>query len=68
MVKQKNGNLVMPDAFLELATQPTYEAVQVGDDVLLVSAPLDQRRLERIRSLADASIKDHRASLERLGR
>jgi hypothetical protein len=68
IVKQKGGNLLMPDAFLELADKPAYEAIQVGDDVLLVSAPPDRKRLERIRSLADASIKDHRTALERLGR
>ena len=68
IVKQKNGSLVMPDAFLELAARPVYEAIQVGGDILLVSAPLDRERIKRISELADTSIEEHRSTLERLGR
>ena len=68
IVKRENGSLVLPDSFLELATRPTYEAIQVGGDILLISTPLDRERIKRISALADASINEHRSSLEGLGR
>lgn len=68
IVKQKKGSLIMPDSFLELAARPVYEAIQLGVDILLVSAPLDRERIQRISALAGASIEEHRSTLERLGR
>ncbi len=68
IVKRENGSLVLPDSFLELARRPTYEAIQVGGDILLISTPLDRERIKRISELANASISEHRSSLEGLGR
>jgi len=68
IVKRQNGNLTMPDTFQEVEKRGAYEAIQVGGDILLLSAPLDQERLKRIEELADLSIEEHRRSLEGLGR
>jgi len=68
IVKRQNGNLTMPDAFQEVATPPTYEAIQVGGDILLLSAPLDRERLKKIEELAKRSIEEHRSTLEALAK
>jgi hypothetical protein len=68
IVKRQNGNLMLPDTFQEIAEPHTYEAIQVGGDILLLSPPLDQERLKRIEELAKRSIEEHRDSLERLAR
>jgi len=58
----------MPDTFVEVAQETTYEAVQVGDSILLFASPLDRERLEQIERLANRSIEEHRRSLEGLSR
>jgi hypothetical protein len=68
IARVENGTLVMPDAFREVAGQADYEAVQVGDAILLLAAPLDQERLKRIEALTQTSIDEHRKSLEGLAR
>ena len=68
IARVENGTLVMPDAFREVAGQRDYEAVQVGDAILLLAAPLDRERLKRIEALTQASIDEHRSSLEGLAR
>ncbi len=68
IARVEDGTLVMPDAFREVAGQSDYEAVQVGDAILLLVAPLDQERLKRIEELTEASIDEHRSSLEGLAR
>lgn len=68
IVKRQRNSLTMPDAFLEVEEPQTYEAVQVGDTILLLSALLDKERLKRIGELADLSIEDHRKSLGGLAR
>ena len=68
IVKRQNGNLTMPDTFREAAERETYEAVQVEDDILLLSSPLDRERIKRIEELADRSIEEHRHTLEGLAR
>ena len=68
IVKRQNGNLTMPDAFQEVATLRTYDAIQVGGDILLLSAPLDRERLKKIEELAKRSIEEHRSSLEALAK
>lgn len=67
-VRRQDGNLAMPDAFQEVTKRVSYEAVQVGDDILLLSAPLDREQLERIERLASRSIAEHRRTLEGLAR
>lgn len=68
IVKRQNGNLSMPDTFQEVATFHTYEAIQVGGDILLLSAPLDQERIKQIEKLANQSIDEHRKTLEGLAK
>ena len=66
IVRHENGTLVMPDTFRQAVAEGDYEAVEVGDSILLFCAPLDRERLERIEALADRSIDEHRDSLEGL--
>ena len=68
IVKRQNGNLTMPDTFQEVATFLTYEAIQVGGDILLLSPPLDRERMKRIEDLTNQSIKEHRKTLEGLAK
>ena len=68
IIKQQNGNLTIPDRFQDMAESHAYEAIQVGDDILLLSAPLDRERLRRIEELANRSIEEHRRTLEGLAR
>lgn len=58
----------MPDAFRQVSDAPSYEAVEVGGDILLLPAPLDRERLQRIESLASESIAEHREALLGLAR
>jgi hypothetical protein len=68
IVKRQNGNLTMPDTFQEVATFHTYEAIQLGGDILLLSPPLDRERMKRIEDLTNQSIKEHRKTLEGLAK
>ncbi|MBS3905532.1 MAG: hypothetical protein KGZ49_00725 [Syntrophaceae bacterium] len=68
IVKRQNGNLSMPDTFQEVATLHTYEAIQMGGDILLLSAPLDRERIKQIEKLANQSIEEHRKTLEGLAK
>jgi len=56
----------MPDTFQEVAGNRDYEVVHIGDDILLLPAPLNGERLKRIEHIANRSINDHRTTLERL--
>ena len=68
IVKKENGTLAVPDSFKDVAEIRTYEAVQVGGDILLLSTPLDRERLKKIDALTESSIRDHRKTLEGLAR
>ena len=68
IVKRQDRNLTMPDAFQKAARPGDYEAIEVGGDILLLSAPLDRERLKRIEDLAKRSIGEHRRALEGLAR
>ena len=68
IVRKENGILEVPDSFKNAAELPTYEAVQVGEDILLLSTPLDRERLKRIAELTESSIRNHRKTLEGLAR
>ena len=60
------AGIVMPDAFQEVEEGRTYEAIEIGGDILLASVPLDRERLGKIARLASRSIEEHRKSLEGL--
>ena len=64
--KVENGHVIMPDGFDADVRVGTYEAVEIGGDILLTATPLDRKRLERVGKLAAQSIDDHRKSLEGL--
>ena len=68
IARTENGRIVMPDGFDEGSPAQTYEAVEIGGEILLAPAPLDRQRLARVDELARRSIQDHRKSLEGLGR
>ncbi|HUU84831.1 MAG TPA: hypothetical protein VM243_15120 [Phycisphaerae bacterium] len=68
IARTENGRIVMPDAFNEGAPGRTYEAVEIGGEILLLAGPLDRQRLARVDELARQSIHDHRSSLEDLAR
>jgi hypothetical protein len=68
IVKKENGTLAVPDSFKDVAELRTYEAVQMGGDILLFSTPLDRERLKKIDELTESSIRDHRKTLEGLAR
>ncbi len=67
-VKREVNQLTMPDAFQEVAGGTSYEAVQVGDTILLMASPVDRERLRQIEELANRSIGEHRRALEGLAR
>ncbi len=66
IVKRENGTFFMPGAFVQTKAPAAYEGVEVGGDILLLAAPLDQERMRRILELANRSIDEHRRTLERL--
>jgi len=68
IVKPQDGGLTLPDSFRKVAEQRSYEALQVGGDILLLAAPLDRERLARIEELTRRSIDEHRRTLEGLAR
>ncbi len=68
IVQRENGTLALPDSFQEIREPRRYEAILVGGDVLLLSAPLDRERLKQIEELTDRSIEDHRKTLEGLAK
>lgn len=68
IVKREDRNLTLPDTFQEIAERRSYEAIEVGGDILLLPAPLDRERLKHIEELANRSIQEHRSTLERLAR
>ena len=68
IVKKEHGTLAVPDSFRDVAEPRTYEAVQVGGDILLLATPLDCERLKKIEELTGSSIRDHRKTLEGLAK
>jgi hypothetical protein len=64
----ENGHVVMPDALGEQPRAQSYDAVEIGGDILLTRDPLDRERLAQIERHAAQSIADHRATLEGLAR
>ena len=66
IARKEKGKIVMPDGFQEIEEGRTYEAIEIGGDILLASVPLDRERLGKIARLASRSIEEHRKSLEGL--
>lgn len=68
IARKEKTKIVMPDAFQDAEDGQTYEAIEIGGDILLSPAPLDRERLARIERLANRSIEEHRKSLQGLAR
>ncbi|MFZ2089152.1 MAG: hypothetical protein WAU47_11285 [Desulfobaccales bacterium] len=66
--KKEKGRMVMPDAFQEVEDGRTFEAIEVGGDIILVAGALEKERWTQIEELTQESIKRHRATLEALAR
>ena len=66
IARKEKGNIVMPDGFRDIEEGRTYEAIEIGGDILLAPAPLDRERLATIAQLAGRSIEEHRKSLQGL--
>ena len=66
--KKEKGRMVMPDAFQEVEDGRTFEAIEVGGDIILVPGALEKERWTQIEELTQESIKRHRATLEALNR
>ena len=66
IARKEKGKIVMPDGFRENEEGRTYEAIEIGGDILLAHVPLDRARLSKIAQLAGRSIEEHRKSLEGL--
>ncbi|MFN0135597.1 MAG: hypothetical protein ACKVS9_05695 [Phycisphaerae bacterium] len=64
----ENGRVVMPDGFAAARHSDTFEAIEIGGDILLITSPLDRKRLDLIDALVGESINDHRKSLEGLAK
>jgi hypothetical protein len=60
--------VLLPDAFIALETTQSYEVIEVGGDIFLLSFPLDRKRLSLIEKLTQQAIDDHRETLEGLAR
>lgn len=68
IARTENGRLIMPDGFDCPEEGTTFEAVEIGGEIVLSPTPLDRRRLEKIDRLARQSMQDHRESLEDLAK
>ena len=68
IAREHNGQILMPDSFTGAGQGATYEALDVGGDILLVPNPVDRQRLAKVERLAGQSISEHRKSLEGLAR
>ena len=66
IARKEKGKIVMPDGFGEIEEGRTFEAVEIGGDILLAPAPLDRERLSKLAQLAGRSIEEHRKSLQGL--
>jgi len=68
VAQKQNCQVLMPDTFTSVPNGQTYEAIDVGGDILLIVPPGDRERLLRIERLANRSIDEHRSSLEGLAK
>ncbi|MBM2833886.1 MAG: hypothetical protein A2Y09_02440 [Planctomycetes bacterium GWA2_39_15] len=68
IARKEKGQVVMPDAFQTVTEGKLYEAIEIGNDILLVPSPLDKDRITRIERLTHLSIEEHRKTLEKLSK
>ena len=65
--EEKKGVIVVPDSFKKIPDGQTFEAIEIGGDILFLSS-VDRERLSLIHRLTEVSIKEHRKSLEGLSK
>jgi hypothetical protein len=65
-VRKEKGRIVMPDAFQEVEDGQTFEAIEMGGDIILLAGALEKERWTQIEELTKESIERHRATLEAL--
>ena len=68
--KRHSGQIILEGYGQEIISeedeQTTFEAFEIEGVIVLVSAPVDRKRLTQIETLAGQSIHDHRTTLEGL--
>jgi hypothetical protein len=67
IVQKKKGVIVIPDSFKEIPDGQSFEAIEIGGDILFIPS-VDRKRLSLIQRLTEISIKEHRKSLEGLAK
>ena len=67
IVQKKKGVIVIPDSFKEIPDGQSFEAIEIGGDILFLPS-VDRGRLSLIQRLTETSIKEHRKSLEGLAK
>ncbi|ODS34353.1 MAG: class I glutamine amidotransferase [Candidatus Scalindua rubra] len=68
IARKEKGQVIMPDAFQKVPEGKQYEAIELGNDIILVPSPVDRERLARIERLANISIEEHRKTLKGLAK
>lgn len=68
IARKEKGKVIMPDSFKEVEEGKLYEVIEIENEILLLPSPLDKKRLELIKKLADESINEHRETLEELAK
>jgi hypothetical protein len=66
--RKEKGRMVMPEAFQEVEDGRTFEAIEIGGDIILLAGALEKERWAQIEELTKESIERHRATLEALAR
>lgn len=64
----ENGRVELPGSFHSAQRSTTYEAVDLGGDILLIASPLDRERLAQIEKIIADSIHANRKALEDLAK
>ncbi len=68
IARTKKSQVIMPDSFRPKSEESDYEAIQIGDDILLMPSPVDKKRIEQILKLAEYSVKEHEKTLRELAK
>ena len=73
IVEKRHGGQIILEGFgqekiTEEDDHTAFEAVEIEGAIVLVSAPVDRKRLAQIETLTSQSIHDHRTTLEGLAR
>ena len=67
IVQKKKGVIVVPDSFEEIPDGQSFEAFEIGGDILFLQS-VDRKRLALIQRYIEISIEEHRKTLEGLAK